>query len=80
MGTLLSVRNLHVEFTTEDGVVQAVNGVSFNLAEGEALGIVGESGCGKTVQALSIMRLLPRPGEVVGGEVVFQGRDLLKLD
>src|SRR5213079_1586740 len=65
---------------TQDGVVKAVNGVSFTLKEGEALGLVGESGCGKSVSALSIMRLIPQPpGQILSGQVMFDGRDLLKL-
>ncbi len=80
MGRLLEVRDLRTQFRTQDGVVNAVNGVSFTLDEGESLGIVGESGCGKSVSSLSIMRLIPQPpGKIVGGEVIFQGRDLLKI-
>src|SRR3984893_7779803 len=78
-GPLLEVRDLRTQFTTREGVVKAVDGVSFELHSGETLGIVGESGCGKSVTALSIMRLVPRPGRVVGGEVLFEGRDLTKL-
>lgn len=81
MGTLLQVKNLQTKFYTQDGVVNAVNGVSFELAEGETLGIVGESGSGKSVTVLSVMRLIPQPpGKIVSGEVIFDGRDLLKLD
>jgi oligopeptide transport system ATP-binding protein len=77
---LLEVNDLRTQFFTQDGVVKAVNGVSFTLNEGEALGLVGESGCGKSVSALSLMRLIPQPpGKIVSGEVVFDGRDLLKL-
>jgi oligopeptide transport system ATP-binding protein len=77
---LLQVRNLRTEFVTQDGIVHAVNGISYSLREGEALGIVGESGCGKSVSALTLMRLIPSPpGRIPGGEVLFQGRDLLKL-
>ncbi|HQR38570.1 MAG TPA: ABC transporter ATP-binding protein [Blastocatellia bacterium] len=83
MGTgdvLLSVRNLETHFHGEDGVVKAVNGVSFDLCRGETLGIVGESGSGKSVTNLSVMRLIPSPpGEIVGGEVLFDGEDLLKV-
>jgi len=78
-GPLLEVRDLRTQFTTREGVVKAVDGVSFELHAGETLGIVGESGCGKSVTALSIMRLVPRPGRIVGGEVLFDGRDLTKL-
>jgi oligopeptide transport system ATP-binding protein len=77
---LLDVKNLKTQFRTREGAVKAVNGVSFQLAEGEAIGIVGESGSGKSVTSLSIMRLLPMPpAEIVDGEVLFQGRDLLDL-
>jgi oligopeptide transport system ATP-binding protein len=81
MAALLEVRGLRTEFSTPDGIVHAVNGVSYTLDEGETLGIVGESGCGKSVSALSLMRLVPHPaGRIVGGEVIFEGKDLLKLD
>ncbi|WP_322800876.1 ABC transporter ATP-binding protein [Thermoflexus sp.] len=81
MPPLLDVRNLEVRFFTRDGVVHAVNGVSFQLHEGETLGIVGESGSGKSVTMLSILRLIPQPpGRITKGEVLFQGVDLLKLD
>ena len=77
---LLDIRDLTTRFYTEDGVVYAVNGVSYTLEEGEILGVVGESGCGKSVHALSIMRLIPiPPGKIEEGTVVFRGRDLLKL-
>jgi oligopeptide transport system ATP-binding protein len=77
---LLEVKNLKTYFFTPDGVVRAVNGVSYTLDDGEALGLVGESGCGKSVSALSLMRLIPTPpGRIVEGEVLFEGRDLLKL-
>ncbi len=81
MGTLLEVKDLRTQFFTQDGVVNAVNGISYTLDEGETLGIVGESGCGKSVGVMSLIRLIPMPpGRVVGGEVWFEGRDLLKLD
>jgi len=77
---LLEVKDLRTYFYTQDGVVQAVNGVSFYVDEGETLGIVGESGCGKSVSVLSVMRLIPQPpGSIVGGQVFFDGRDLLQL-
>ncbi len=80
MGTLMEVKNLTTRFYTEDGVVNAVNSISYTMEEGEILGVVGESGCGKSVHALSIMRLIPSPpGRVEEGEVWFDGRDLLKL-
>ncbi len=81
MAQLLQVRNLTTNFYTHDGVVRAVNGVSFDLAEGETLGIVGESGSGKSVTALSIMRLIPwPPGKIDAGEVIYKGKDLLKYN
>ena len=80
MAELLNVKDLETRFRTQEGVVHAVNGVSFKLNEGETLGIVGESGCGKSVSVLSTLRLIPMPpGEIVGGTVDFQGKDLLKL-
>ena len=80
MSQLLEVRDLVTRFDTEDGVVHAVNGISFSLAAGESLAIVGESGSGKSVSVLSILRLIPSPpGRIAGGEVWFNGRDLLTL-
>lgn len=76
---LLDVRDLKTYFFTEDGVVKAVDGVSFRVYPGEVLGLVGESGCGKSVTSLSILRLLDAPGKIVGGEIWFEGRDLLRL-
>jgi len=77
---LLEVKNLTTRFYTEDGIVHAVNGISYTLDEGDTLGVVGESGCGKSVHALSIMRLIPQPpGKIEKGEVFFKGQDLLKL-
>jgi oligopeptide transport system ATP-binding protein len=76
---ILQVRNLKTHFKTDDGVVKAVDDVSFDLHKGETLGIVGESGSGKSVTNLSLMRLIPSPpGRIVGGEVLFEGADLLK--
>jgi oligopeptide transport system ATP-binding protein len=78
--TLLEVRNLSTHFFTPDGVVHAVDNVSFELGYGETLGLVGESGCGKSVTALSLTRLVPDPpGKIVAGEILFEGVDLLKL-
>src|SRR5574341_648544 len=78
--TLLSVRNLKTYFYTDEGVVKAVDGLTYELHKGETLGIVGESGCGKSVHALSVMRLIPSPpGKTVEGEIWFEGRNLLKL-
>jgi len=80
MAALLEVKNLHTYFYTDAGVSCAVEGASFHIRKGETLALVGESGCGKTVTALSIMRLVPSPpGEIVKGEVSFQGENLLKL-
>lgn len=77
---LLSISNLTVEFDTDDGVVHAVNDVSLTVGAGESVGLVGESGCGKSVTAMSIPRLVPSPpGRTVSGSVVFQGRDLVKM-
>ena len=76
---LLEVEDLKTHFFTEDGVTRAVDGVSFHIGPGETLGIVGESGCGKSVTALSIMRLLVGTGARVSGSVVFEGRNLASL-
>ena len=75
---LLEVKNLKTYFFTEDGIVKAVDGVDFEVYKGETLGVVGESACGKSVTAFSIMRLLDYPGKTVGGEVIFKGENLLK--
>ena len=81
MPTLLEVKDLRTYFFTFEGVVKAVDGVSYDLEEGETLGLVGESGCGKSVSALSIMRLIPDPpGKVVNGEIMFENEDILKID
>jgi oligopeptide transport system ATP-binding protein len=80
MANILTVEGLETQFATQDGIVHAVNGVSFHLKEGETLGIVGESGCGKSVTMMSLMRLIPMPpGKVVAGRALFHGKDLLKL-
>jgi len=80
MANLLEVKGLRTQFFTQDGVVHAVNGISYHLNEGETLGIVGESGCGKSVSVLSLMRLIPQPpGKIVEGEVWFDGRDVMEL-
>ncbi len=76
---LLEVAGLKTYFFTEDGVVPAVDGVSFSLTAGETLGVVGESGCGKSVTALSIMRLIQPPGRIVAGSILFRGRNLVEL-
>ena len=81
MSKLLEVRNLQTHFAIEGGDFPAVDGVSFSLEAGRTLGIVGESGCGKSVTALSIMGLVPQPpGRIAGGEILFEGTDLLKLE
>src|ERR687887_1422344 len=78
---LLEVNDLKTQFFTRDGVVRAVDGVTFNLEAGETLGLVGESGCGKSVTALSLMRLIPQPpGKIVKGQILFDGQDVLKMD
>jgi oligopeptide transport system ATP-binding protein len=78
---LLDVRDLTTRFHTLDGTVHAVNGISYTLEDGETLGIVGESGCGKSVSVLSVMGLIPDPpGKIADGQVLFRGQDLLKLD
>jgi oligopeptide transport system ATP-binding protein len=77
---LLSIRDLVVEFSTEDGIVQAVDGITYDLYPGETLGIVGESGSGKSVSTMSILGLIPQPpGRIVRGEAIFKGKDLLKI-
>ncbi len=80
MSALLEVRDLATWFKTDDGVVKAVDGVSFTLRPGETLGLVGESGCGKSVTNLSVMRLVPSPpGRIVRGSVLFQGQEVLSM-
>lgn len=79
MDTLLRVENLQTVFDTEEGTARVVDGVSFEVASGETVGLVGESGCGKSVTALSIMRLVAPPGRIAGGSILFEGRDLLAL-
>jgi oligopeptide transport system ATP-binding protein len=81
MASLLQIKELRTHFFTDEGVVRAVDGISYDVQEGETMGLVGESGCGKSVSALSILRLIPSPpGKIVGGEVWFDGEDLLKVD
>ena len=80
MADLLNVQGLETQFRTREGIVHAVNGVSFQLKKGETLGIVGESGCGKSVSVLSMLRLIPTPpGKIVSGRVMYQGKDMLKM-
>ncbi|WP_082331694.1 ABC transporter ATP-binding protein [Vibrio nereis] len=77
---VLSVKNLETEFLTDNGPVQVLHGVSFDVKKGRTLGLVGESGCGKSVTSMSIMGLLPKPyGRVVGGEILYRGKDLVSL-
>ena len=77
--SLLDVRNLKTYFFTPGGLVKAVGGIDFSIEAGQTLALVGESGCGKSITALSLLRLVPEPGRVVDGEVVFAGEDLLRL-
>lgn len=77
MPHLLEVRNLQTHFPTRAGLVRAVDGVNFSIDKGELLGLVGESGCGKSITALSVMRLISPPGKIIGGEIIFDGEDLL---
>ncbi|MBI3917676.1 MAG: ABC transporter ATP-binding protein, partial [Betaproteobacteria bacterium] len=80
MPALLIVENLRTQFDTSDGIVRAVDGISYTVNEGETVGIVGESGCGKSVGALSILRLIPDPpGRIASGSIRFAGEDLLTL-
>ena len=74
---LLDVRGLHTSFHTRDGVVRAVDGIDFHVDRGEIMGLVGESGCGKSVTSLSILRLVANPGRIDAGQVIFDGTDLL---
>jgi len=78
---LLEIRGLKTHFATDDGVVQAVDGVDLSIERGETLGVVGESGCGKTVTAMSVLKLIPMPpGKIVAGQIFYQGRNLVPLD
>jgi oligopeptide/dipeptide ABC transporter ATP-binding protein len=78
--TLLQVEDLHTQFFTSRGVVRAVDGVTLHVDAGETLGVVGESGCGKTMTALSILRLVPDPGRITSGRILFRGQDVTKMD
>jgi len=80
MAELLRVNNLVTQFKTEGGLVKAVDGVSYHIDEQEIVGLVGESGCGKSVSQLSVMQLISAPGEIAGGEVIFEGQDLLQYE
>jgi peptide/nickel transport system ATP-binding protein len=77
--TLLQVKDLHTQFFTSRGVVRAVDGVTFHVDAGETLGVVGESGCGKTITALSVLRLVPEPGRITSGNILFRGRDVTTM-
>lgn len=76
---LLEIKNLRTVFHTEEGAVQAVNGVDLSIESGQVLGVVGESGCGKSITSLSVLRLVPNPGRITGGEILFEGKKLLDL-
>ncbi len=81
MSQLLEIEDLRVVFRTQMGTVKAVDGISYTVSAGETVAIVGESGCGKSMSALSVLRLVPSPpGEITGGRILFEGRDLLNLD
>jgi len=80
MSVVLDVENLKTYFHTEYGLVKAADGVSFNINQGEIIGLVGESGCGKSVSILSVMQLIQTPGEIVDGKVTFEGRDILQYE
>ena len=81
MAVLLKVENLRTQFMTERGLVKAVDGVSYDIHEGEIVGLVGESGCGKSVSQMSLLQLIPSPpGEIVGGKAIFEGQDLLQFE
>jgi oligopeptide/dipeptide ABC transporter ATP-binding protein len=80
MSILLEVKNLATQFKTEGGIVKAVDGVSYHLDQQEIIGLVGESGCGKSVSQLSVMQLISSPGRIVGGEILFEGRNLLEYE
>ena len=77
---LLEIQDLRTHFFTQDGTVKAVDGVSYEIGDGKTVGVVGESGCGKSITALSVMRLIEQPGRIVGGSVLLRGRDLLRVD
>ena len=78
MTIILEVKNLHTQFQTEAGLVKAVNDVSLEIDEKEIVGVVGESGCGKSVTQLSVMRLINPPGKITSGQILFEGQDLMK--
>ena len=80
MAELLTVNNLRTQFKTENGLVKAVDGVTYHIDDKEIVGIVGESGCGKSVTQLSVVQLISSPGKIVGGEIIFEGKDLLQYE
>ena len=81
MSVLMEIRGLKTYFFLPEGIVKAVDGISYDIYDGETVCLVGESGCGKSATALSLMRLIPTPpGKILGGEIIFGGRDLLKLN
>ncbi len=80
MSVLLEVENLHTQFKTDDGLVKAVDDVSYTVEEKEIVGVVGESGCGKSVTQLSVMRLIGPPGKITGGRILFEGKDLMTYE
>jgi oligopeptide/dipeptide ABC transporter ATP-binding protein len=80
MNALLEVKNLHTQFKTDDGLIKAVDDVSFTIAEKEIVGVVGESGCGKSVTQLSVMRLIRPPGKITEGQILFEGDDLMRYE
>lgn len=80
MTTLLEVQDLKTYFYTTKGIVKAVDGVTFKLDKGEVLGLAGESGCGKSTTAYSLIRLVPPPGKIVGGKIIFEGKNILEID
>ena len=81
MGNLLEIKDLRVQYETSDGIVKALNGIDLSLEEGMTLGLVGETGAGKTTLAKSIMRIIPQPpGKIVSGEILYDGNDILQMD
>ena len=81
MGKLLEIKDLRDQYETSDGIVKALNGIDLSLEEGMTLGLVGETGAGKTTLAKSIMRIIPQPpGRIMSGEILYDGKDILKMD
>lgn len=79
MGDLLKVKDLKTYFFTDKGIIKSVDGVSFNIREGETLCVVGESGCGKSITAMSILKLIAKPGKIVDGYIEYKGKNLIQL-